>query len=262
MLITISSYKGGTGKTMFAINLAMILTTNGKKVCLIDLDLQAPSIYNTFKNRKKFWINDYLNKVCKIDQVLNDYTPAHLNKGNLFVGMANPNLEAIREISSKDRKWEMNALGRILNLNSILHKEDIDHVIIDSSPGLQYSSINACIAADLVLMITSLEASDQQGTQSMLSDLHDIYEKKTGIIVNKVSPAIFSGQKSLKISDKLPLISLVPCSCDILRSQGDYLYTRTRLNNPITKCFKKIAMEIEKIEESIGWGMQQSILGH
>ncbi len=247
MFITIHSYKGGTGKSLIAANLAMIFATSGKDVCLIDLDLSAPSLNTTFKNNKKHWINDYLNKLCRIDQTLNDYTPQN-TKGNLFVALANPNIQAIREMASKNRKWEKEALARIINLNSLFNKGPFDYVIIDSSPGLQYSSINAIIAADLVLMVTNTHISDLQGTQRMLTDLNDIFEKKTGIIVNKVPPTIFSGQNPLKLNTKnIPIMGLIPCSCEILQSKGDYLSINKNPDNPVTKTLKKIATKIEQL---------------
>jgi MinD-like ATPase involved in chromosome partitioning or flagellar assembly len=247
VFITIHSYKGGTGKSLIAANLATIFATSGKDVCLIDLDLRAPSLSTTFKNNKKYWINDYLNKICRIDQTLNDYTPKH-TEGSLLVALANPNTQAIRDMSAKDRKWEMEALARIINLNSLFNKGPFDYVIIDSSPGLQYSSINAIIAADLVLMVTSTDISDLQGTQRMLTDLLDIFEKKTGIIVNKVPPKIFSGQNPLKLNTKhIPIIELIPCSCEILQSEGDYISINKNPDNPVTKALKKIANKTEQL---------------
>jgi septum site-determining protein MinD len=249
VFITIHSYKGGTGKSMLAVNLAMILSSRGKKVCLLDLDLRAPSLYTTFKNEKKYWVNDYLDKICQTNDILNNYTPKHLKKGKLIVGLANPDIQAIREMSSKDRKWEMEALGRIINLNSLFNKGLIDYLIIDSSPGLQYSSINAIVAADLVLMVTSVDRSDQQGTKRMITNLYDIFEKKTGIIANKVPPTILSGKTTFQIKSKhTPIFELVPCSCDILQSQGDYLFPFNRPDHPVTKKFQKIATKIETLK--------------
>jgi MinD-like ATPase involved in chromosome partitioning or flagellar assembly len=248
MFITLHSYKGGTGKSLLSVNLAMILATRGNKVCLIDLDLRAPSLFTAFKNNKKYWINDYLNNTCTLEDILNDYTPKHLKEGKLMVGLANPDIKAIRDICSKDRKWEMEALGRIINLNSPFNNRPFDYVIIDSSPGLQYSSINAIVASDLVLMLTSVDRSDQQGTQKMITELYDIFEKKTGIITNKVPPTLLSGKTPFKPKSKqIPIMEMVPCSCDILKSQGDYLFTFNRPDHPITKTFQKIATKIEKI---------------
>ena len=165
MIVTFHSYKGGTGKTLLSVNLAMILADKGKKVCLLDLDLRAPSLNSTFKSDKKYWLNDYLNRACEIDSVITDCTPRYIKEGQLFVGLANPSTVAIREMSSKDRKWGMEALGRLLSLkNSLTNDMNFDYVICDSSPGLQYSSINAIVAADNVLVVTSTDKSDVEGT--------------------------------------------------------------------------------------------------
>ncbi len=248
MFITLHSYNGGTGKSLLAVNLAMIFATRGKSVCLLDLDLRAPSLCTAFKNKKKYWINDCLNKICTLDDILNDCTPKYLKKGKLLVGLANPDIKAIREIVLKDRKWEMEALGRIMNFNSPFNSGPFDYVIVDSSPGLRYSSIMAIIAADLVLMVTSTDRSDQQGTQRMITDFYDIFENKTGIIANKVPPTILSGQTPFKLESKqIPLMESIPCSCDILKSQGDYLFTFYRAGHPVTQTFQKIATKIEKI---------------
>jgi cellulose biosynthesis protein BcsQ len=69
----------------------------------------------------------------------------------------------------------MEALGRLLSLKEYLKDMNFDYVICDSSPGLQYSSINAIVAADVVLLVTSIDKSDIDETQRMI---HDLYEKR------------------------------------------------------------------------------------
>ncbi|UCC58535.1 MAG: AAA family ATPase [Candidatus Bathyarchaeum sp.] len=247
MIITLHSYKGGTGKTLLSVNLAMILADKGKRVCLLDLDLRAPSLNSTFKNDMKYWINDYLNKACEINSILTDCTPRYIREGKLFVGLANPSTVAIREMSSRDRKWGMEALGRLLSLkSSLINDMNFDYVICDSSPGLQYSSINAIVAADIVLVVTSIDKSDVEGTQRMIYDLYDLYEKKTGIIVNKVPDTILLGRIPLKLDpQQLPIIDLVPCSCDVLQSGGEYLFAFEKKEHPVTYTLRKIAAKIE-----------------
>jgi MinD-like ATPase involved in chromosome partitioning or flagellar assembly len=248
LIITLHSYKGGTGKTLLSVNLATIFADKGKKVCLLDLDLRAPSLNATFKNKQKYWVNDYLNKACKIDNILTECTPSYIKGGQLFVGLADPSTAAIREMSSKDRKWGLEALGRLLSLkNSLLKDLGFDYVIFDSSPGLQYSSINTIVVADMVLVVTSIDRSDVEGTQRMIHDLYELYEKKTGIIVNKVPQTILSGKTHIKLDTRqLPIIDLVPCSCDVLRSGGEYLFAFEKTEHPVTQKLRKIAAEIEK----------------
>jgi cellulose biosynthesis protein BcsQ len=132
-------------------------------------------------------MNDYLNRACEIGEVLKYCGSDCVAMEKLFVGLANPSSMAIREMASKDRKWEMEALGRLLSLkNSILERLHFDYVILDTSPGLQYSLINAIVSADAGLVVTTLDKSDMEGTQRMIQDLYRLFERKTLVILNKV----------------------------------------------------------------------------
>lgn len=214
----------------------------------MDFDLRAPSLSSTFTNNSKCWVNDYLNKACRGDNILAECTPNCIKEGQLFVGLANPSTEAIRDMSSKDRKWEMEALGRLLALkNFLINEMCFDYVIFDSSPGLQYSSINTIVEADVVLVVTSIDKSDVNGTERMILDLYDLYEKKTGIVVNKVPEAVLADKTQIKLdTHQLPLIEVVPCSCDLLRSGGEYLFAFEKTEHPITQSLRKISNRIEK----------------
>lgn len=252
MIITFHSYKGGTGKTLLSVNLATIFANRGKKTCLLDLDFRAPSLHVIFKTGKaEYWLNDYLNRTCEIDKVLTDCSSNHAAKGKIFVGLANPSTKAIREVASKDRKWEMKALGRLLSLkNSLLKELHFDYVIFDTSPGLQYSSINAVVSADVVLVVTTLDKSDMEGTQRMISELYELFEKKTEVIANKV-PVEFLPSKNRKRKQinletlKLPIVGAIPCSCDILDAEGEYFFASEKPDHPFTQTLQKIATKIE-----------------
>jgi len=112
-IIAVHSYKGGTGKTLLSVNLASTFARQGKKVCLFDLDFRAPSLFAILKIASaENWLNDYLNNTCDINKVLIDISNRIPGKGKLFVALANPATEAIRDMSAKDRKWEMRAGGR------------------------------------------------------------------------------------------------------------------------------------------------------
>ena len=255
-IIAVHSYKGGTGKTLLSVNLAASYAKRGKKVCLMDLDFRAPSLHTIFKNnQEKYWLNDYLNGTCEIEKVLVDSTKDHGNGGKLMVALANPSTEAIRDMTAKDRKWEMKALGRLLSLRStFLNNGDFDYIIFDTSPGLQYSSINAIVTADVGIVVTSLDASDINGCQRMTSELYELFEKKTGILVNKVIAENLStteGQKKFKKHIKsiynLPILATIPCYCEVSRAAGNFIFTEERPEHPFTEIVEELATNIEKL---------------
>lgn len=100
----------------------------------------------------------------------------------------------------------------------------------------------------MVLVVTSIDKSDIDGTQRMITDLYDLYEKKTGIVVNKVPQTILSGKVHLKLdTHNLPVVSLVPCSCDVLQSGGEYLFAFEKHDHPVTHSLRNVASVVEKL---------------
>jgi MinD-like ATPase involved in chromosome partitioning or flagellar assembly len=254
VIVALHSYKGGTGKTLLSVNLATLFAKMGKKVCLIDLDLRAPSIHSMFRSEAEYWVNDYLSKACRIEKVLSDCTGEDM-AGKLFVGLANPSTEAIREMESKDRKWEMAALGRLFSLKTALVNDlRFDYVFFDTSPGLQYSSINAIVTADVVLVVMSPDKSDVEGTQRMMRDLYELFEKKTGVIINKIPlehiSAVAQKNGSIRLAtQQLPIVGAVPCSCDILAAAGKCLFASEKPDHPFTRKLREIAANLADMKD-------------
>jgi len=251
-IIAVHSYKGGTGKTLISVNLAATLAKHGKKVCLFDLDFRAPSLFAILKvENTECWLNDYLNGVCDINEVLLDLTNKISGSGKFFVGLANPSTEAIRDMSAKDRKWEMRALGRLLSLReTLLNSKEFDYLVFDTSPGLQYSSINAIVTADFVVVATTGDRSDVNGTRRMLRELYNLFEKKTGLVINKVLESTSKSKKDemdQKIQSvyQVPMLGLVPCFCEVLRAEGNLIFAQDKPNHPFTRIMDDMARRIE-----------------
>jgi septum site-determining protein MinD len=159
-------------------------------------------------------------------------------------------------MSAKDRKWEMRALGRLLSLrNTLLNEQKFDYLIFDTSPGLQYSSINAIVTADFVVVATTGDRSDVNGTKRMLAELYNLFEKKTGLVINKVLDTA-SKSKSVEMAKKVretyhvPLLGMVPCFCEILRAEGNYIFPQDKPDHPFTKILAEMAGKIEQNEVS------------
>ena len=254
-IIAVHSYKGGTGKTLLSVNLAATFAKNGKKVCIFDLDFRAPSLFAILKTpNADFWLNDYLNNTCEIDKTLIDLSSRIPGNGKFYACLANPSTEAIRDMSSKDRKWEMRALGRLLALReSMLKDQKFDYLFFDTSPGLQYSSINAIVAADFVVVATTGDRSDVDGTKRMLAELYNLFEKKTGLVLNKVLDTSVTAKKTemqnkIKTDYQVPMLGMVPCFCEILRAEGNLIFVQDKPDHPFTKILAEMARKIEDNE--------------
>jgi MinD-like ATPase involved in chromosome partitioning or flagellar assembly len=255
-LVALHSYKGGTGKTSICANLAVLLAQRGRSVCLLDFDFRAPSLQTLFKAQTERWLNDYLDGKCELENCFVDFSKKLNTKGTLKIGFANPSLNAIREMMTKDRKWEIKALHRSLSLKTLLAgKLGANYAIVDTSPGVHFSSMNAMAAADLIILVTKMDDFDTAGTKELIEGLYDVLGKRTTILVNRIANELTTGQKrvdamkELTKFSKLPVLGMIPCFCD----QGDHelsggrlIYAVEKPEHDFTKILGALADDVER----------------
>ena len=252
--IAFHSSRGGTGKTVIASNLATIWANKGFKVALLDLDFRAPSLAGIFlkalKKQSNFWLNDFISGRCKIEQALIDVADEYELKGKLFLGLANPSIEAIRGTMDKSQAWEVSAVKRLFSMRKTLSKKmDIDYVILDTSPGLQYSSVNAVVSSDIAIIVTTNDEIDLGGAKSLIKDLYIELNKKPVVIVNKIFPetnsSIEAEEKKIvnKIEKQLksPVLATILCYCEVLKAKRATLLAIENPDHPFVKKLETIA---------------------
>jgi MinD-like ATPase involved in chromosome partitioning or flagellar assembly len=258
-MFSIHSSRGGTGKSLIASNIGPILASEGRNVAMLDFDFRAPSLLTIFqaRNRVNRWINDHLDGKARLEDVMVDMTDKYDTKGKLFIGFANPAMAAMREIARKDRKWQMQALRRVTAMKQGLgDKLGVEIVVADTSPGVQYSSVNAVVSADIAVIVSSLDILDVEGVQRMVQDLYEPFEKKTYILVNKARPHMFVSDESRRtlleeVGSQFtqPLIAIIPCYCDLLLAQRVTLFALDNPGHPFTWALKEVAKRLETLAE-------------
>jgi MinD-like ATPase involved in chromosome partitioning or flagellar assembly len=252
--LAIHSYKGGTGKTSISANLAATYAKKGLNVCLLDYDFRAPSLKILFKEKIKRSLNEFLEEKCSIFEATVDLSNKYKMKGKLIVGFADPSTEVMREMMTKDRKWEMQALHLTLSAKESLYRQyNIDYIIFDTSPGIYYSSINALAASDYVLLVTKMDEFDFEGTKELIHGIYNVLGRKAGILLNKI-PAmnVPIGSGEVKMEEKLssifnlPILGIIPCYCDVQADGGKTLHSLQQPDHPFPQHIEKI---VERINE-------------
>jgi len=213
--IAFHSYKGGTGKTTIAANLAALLAKKGHRVFLLDLDVYAPSLQAYFDKEPKRWINDFLNGTAEVGDVIMDLTPAieeiHYNSsssakqkqtqtqkekitGKLWVGFCNSKKEEIYKLEGgggKQDSSKIQLLRRFILLREqLISLHDADYIIIDTSPGIRYWSINALAVADTLFLTLKMGDLDIDGTRKMAEEIYGSFTKfgaRSYLVMNRVA---------------------------------------------------------------------------
>jgi chromosome partitioning protein len=199
-IIAFHSYKGGTGKTTIAANFAAMLAKKGYRVFLMDLDVYAPSLHTYFDMEPMKWLNDFLNGTAEITDVLMDLTPAVINSNNnrpvngkLYVCFCNPDKDEIYKLDYSGRK-DNSRIGLVRRLillrEQILSDYDPNYIIIDTSPGIRYWSINALGIADTLFLTLKMGSLDINGTKKMARDIYSSFSKfgsKSYLVLNRMA---------------------------------------------------------------------------
>src|SRR5215210_825427 len=199
--IAFHSYKGGTGKTTIACNLAAMLSLKGYNVSLLDFDVYAPSLHAYFDYAPNKWINDLLFENSDLNEIMVDMTStltkyaAESTKkiGKLLVGFSNPQKEEIYKLEGiiKTANANIQLLRRFVQLREDLISDyESDYVILDTSPGIRYWSINSLAIADVLFLTLKFGDLDIDGTIKMANDIYGSFTKfgsKSFLLLNLVS---------------------------------------------------------------------------
>jgi chromosome partitioning protein len=279
--IAFHSYKGGTGKTTIASNLAAMLAARGYNICLLDLDVYAPSLQAYFEHAPNKWINDLLSDNAGIKDVMEDMTPAierytekvsPKNGGKLWIGFSNPQKEEVYKLEGggggKQTNAKLQLLRKFIQLREELISDyDSDYIIIDTSPGIRYWSINSLAIADTLFLTLKFGDLDIVGTKKMASDIYSSFTKfgaKSYLLLNRVGGYCVPhtllrphshGDRSETITVPqenefgemvsrevdMDLISAIPCYCDIQFSRKEFLTVLQYPDHPFAKQLERLA---------------------
>ncbi|WP_415280598.1 MinD/ParA family ATP-binding protein [Candidatus Nitrososphaera sp. FF02] len=269
--IAFHSYKGGTGKTTIASNLAARLASNGNKVALLDFDVYAPSLHAYFEFAPERWVNDFLFDLASIKEVLYDMSSvlsSTATQGKLWVGFSNPKKEDIYKLdgSEKHGNSRLQLLRKFIRMREeIISNYDVDYIIIDTSPGIRYWSINSLALADVLLLTLKFDDLDIDGTKKIAKDIYGSFLEfgaKSYLLLNRVAGycvptdgnmAKLSGfvQQDKEVYDMLSretgmeVITTIPCYCDIQFSRKEYLTVLKSSDHPFAKQIEKLAMSAQ-----------------
>jgi septum site-determining protein MinD len=200
-VITISSGKGGVGKTTAVANIAVALAANGVKVVCLDGDigLRNLDVVMGLENRIVYDIVDVIEGRCKLRQAM--IRDKHL-----------PELYLIPAAQTRDKN-AVSPSDMVRVCNDL--RPDVDYVLIDSPAGIERGFRNAIAPADRVLVVTNPEVSAVRDADRVIGILEAEEKGSSALIINRLNPTLVKQHDMLSPEDVLdllgiPLIGIVP----------------------------------------------------
>lgn len=171
-IITVTSGKGGVGKSNFVVNLGMSLVKRGKKVLIFDADIGMGNDDVLMGIYPKNNVLDLINGKITIDEAIIE-GPYGIKL--LPGGSGLNNIEDIDEIK------------RRIFLNKIEELEGFDYIFIDTGAGISRSVLAFIACCDEVILVTTPEPTSLTDGYSLIKAMnHFNIKNKASIVVNKV----------------------------------------------------------------------------
>lgn len=171
-VILVSSGKGGTGKTMFSVNLGAILAQQGNRVMLLDMDmgLRNMDIYLGMENKVIYNIMDVISGVCRIKKAMMRVDGFQ----DLYFMAASPRRD--------DR--DMTPLHMEVLCNKL--RKYFDYIIIDCPAGIGDLFDVSMAAADKTVIVTEPEVASLRDADTTERYLREKGMDNMCVVVNKV----------------------------------------------------------------------------
>lgn len=187
-VIAVHSFKGGTGKTTLAANLATTLAAN-HRVGVMDLDLSGPGLHVIFALKKgdvKATLTDiFLGDASPEDVVVDLSQRFGLTKGGLYFCPASNKVEDMLRLLKSG--LEVTLFQD--TLQKVGERYKLDYIIVDTHPGVENDTVLAMGCCDALVLVSRVDQQDLFGTAVMVL-LAETFEKPTFLTLNMVPPGV------------------------------------------------------------------------
>jgi len=255
-IITISSGKGGVGKTNLSINLAIAYAQMGKKVVVMDADLGLANVNVVLGIIPKYNLYHLIRKQKTMDEIIMD-----TSYGIQFVAGAS-GFSKIANLTEEERQTFISEMSSLSNA---------DVIIIDTSAGVSNNVLDFIAAADEAIIVTTPEPTaitDAYGIIKIISTEIDNLNLGIKLLVNRVH----SVTEGKKVAERI-----ITITGQFLNLKVDYLgfvYEDPIVQSAVLKqkpfialdpkgkaaiCLHHIVSRLEKVEYREGGGLGQFI---
>lgn len=193
-VITVTSGKGGVGKTTITANLSTALAQLGHRVVAIDADigLRNLDVVMGLENRIVYDLVDVIEGRCRFRQAM--------IKDKRF-----PDLYLIPAAQTRD-KMAVSPSDMVLVCDRL--REEVDYIIIDSPAGIERGFQNAVAPADQVLIVTNPEVSAVRDADRIIGLIEAEMKGPGYLILNRLKPSMVARGDMLSIDDVVEILAV------------------------------------------------------
>ncbi|WP_188207732.1 AAA family ATPase [Alkalibacillus aidingensis] len=173
-VITVTSAKGGVGKTLMTVNLAVALNKKNVDVVVIDADFQFGDIGLALDLKSSLTIKELSEEVEQLDTYnVTNYLVKHSTGVDVLLAPERPEYSELITIDVMKKLIE-------------LLREHYDYIVIDAGRGMSDLMVDLFDLSEQVLAITTLEVASLKSTKQLIETVNQLgLGNKVQLIVNR-----------------------------------------------------------------------------
>ncbi|CAB4952357.1 unannotated protein [freshwater metagenome] len=249
-VISIHSFRGGTGKSNTTSNVAGHLAASGARVAVIDTDIQSPGIHVLFGFADDLdnTLNDFLWGKIPIKDAAHDVTSLIAQSTPVAEGGALylvPSSMKAGDIARVLREgYDVGTLND--GFRDLARDLQLDYLLIDTHPGLNEETLLSITISDILLLILRPDRQDFQGTAVTVDVARKLGVPELFLVVNKVpvTTDVPDLESQMQAAYSAETAGVLPLSEEVVQNASAGLFSLTSPDHEWSKQIRRIAARV------------------
>ncbi len=246
-VVSVHSYRGGTGKSNFTANLATTVAALGNRVGVVDTDVPSPGIHNLFCLEPEHiskTLNHYLWGESSIEAVAYDVS-ANVGvegAGKLFLVPSSVKADDIAKILKDGYDVKLMNDG----FRNLVKALQLDYLFIDTHPGLSKETFLSIAISHVLIVILRPDKQDYQGTAVTMDVARQLKVRKMLLAINKAHSKLNLEALKQKVEETYgeTVAGIFPLSEDVVQLASEGVFCVKYPEHPVSQEFRRVAQQI------------------
>jgi len=246
-VVSVHSFRGGTGKSNSTSNIAANLAAMGARVAVVDTDIQSPGIHVLFGFDEHLdnTLNDYLWGKLPIEQAAHDVTDRVrasidvADGGALFLVPSSMKAGDIARVLREG--YDVGTLND--GFRDLAKALQLDFLLIDTHPGLNEETLLSITISDVLLLILRPDRQDFQGTAVTVDVARKLEVPALYLMVNKVPRGIDTDdlRDQMSAAYGAETAAILPLAEEVVQNASGGLFSLTNPDHPWSQQIRGVA---------------------
>ena len=252
-IVSVHSFRGGTGKSNTTSNLATTIARKGNRVGIVDTDIQSPGVHALFgldEEKIGYALNDYLWGNCAIKEAVYDVSQvlqvelgqAPAPNSALYLVPSSIKATDIAQILTEGYDVELLNDG----FRKLIHSLKLDYLFIDTHPGINEETLLSIAMSDVLVLILRPDTQDYQGTAVAVDIACELEVPKMLLVVNKVLMKFdFEAlRQKIQTAYNVPVAGVFPLCEEMVELASSGIFCMRYPDHPWTQEINKVVGQI------------------